>query len=159
MDREKLGVKLRQIIGDIDTNGKLEEIADYILDNFVAKEDVERDYVYMGGTHNPCAKQEPQTKVYAIASDFERLKELEKSGKPQDSKPMECDPLECDPYRDCPDRTDLLIVKPYKPKPALPDVPEKFPDHVYTDPSWMTCTINDLIDCYSALKKIVEEKL
>lgn len=63
MDKEKLAVTIRKIWKQKDSKmDGWNDVADYILDNFVAKSDVERDYVYMGGTHNPCAKQEPQTK-------------------------------------------------------------------------------------------------
>ena len=48
-----------------------------------------------------------------------------------------------------------------QPKPTLPDVPKKF--EVYFTEEYgnkkFEIAINDLIDCYSALKKVVEEKL
>lgn len=67
MDKKKLEVKLRQLIGAIDTNGKLEEIADYILDNFVSKEEV----------------QNREADLQDLLNDY-----WEK--KLQDSKPREC---------------------------------------------------------------------
>lgn len=188
MHRETLGQILcdKYNNNDYEIQGDKDElwarVADYILNNFVAKSDVDRDYVYMGGTHNPCAKQEPQTKVYAIASDFERLKELEKSGKPQDSKPRECERVvEASPISPpsiCQHewvnnlvggqgnetrclKCHMLWEDKYKPKPTLPDVPGKLPLSHFNDlpVNAIYDRLNWLIDCYSALKKVVEEKL
>lgn len=58
-----------------------------------------------------------------------------------------------------PDRPNYFICKHCgKPKPTLPAVPEKLNGLFITDKRVVTA-INSLIDCYSALKKVVEEKL
>lgn len=80
--------------------------------------------------------EEDYQKTVAKLIIEKRQKELDALS--QDSKPRECDP--------------------YKPKPTLPDVPEKF-DWGFDTMPIENKVINDLINCYSALKKVVEEKL
>jgi len=121
MTKQELANKMRDfwVNGD-ERKDIFETCASYILDNFVAKEDV---------------KDEQET-IRDLLCELEKWKALKTNVFSQDSKPRECK----------------------QPKPTLPDVPEKFFSGLVNTIS-ITEKIDDLITCYSALKKVVEEKL